>query len=136
MVPFLMALGMGMSVINGLAVLEGLFGRKGTEFVRTPKYGAAGGTRTTDWKKKAGSFNKKKLSLLPFVEIIFGLYLLFCASVAMWFDSAWGTVPFLIIFAVGYLYVGVLTIHSRWLAVRARALATIPEQAGAEALAA
>ncbi len=39
LVPFLMAIGMGISVINGIAVLEGLFGRKDTEFVRTPKYG-------------------------------------------------------------------------------------------------
>jgi cellulose synthase/poly-beta-1,6-N-acetylglucosamine synthase-like glycosyltransferase len=117
MVPFLMALGMGISVINGLAVLEGLFGRKNTEFVRTPKYGAAAGSK--EWKKKAGTF-KNKLSILPFIEIGLGLYLVGCTVSAVWTHSAVGTVPFLVIFSFGYLYVGVLTLHSRWLSNRAR----------------
>ncbi|MCL2639226.1 MAG: glycosyltransferase [Phycisphaerales bacterium] len=119
MVPMLMGLGMGICVMNALAVLEGLFGRQDTEFVRTPKYGSEG--RGTGWKKKAGTYNKKKLSLLPFVEIGFGLYLAVCAVAAIWMWQAWGTVPFLLIFSFGYLYVGGLTVHGRWVAERSRA---------------
>jgi hypothetical protein len=135
LVPILMALGMGISVMNGLAVLEGLFGRKDTEFVRTPKYGTAG-TGNADWKKKAGSFNKKKISFLPFVEITFGLYMAACAIMAISTGNAWGTVPFLIIFSFGYFYVGVLTFHSRWLTNRARNETADPLPPSAEAIAA
>lgn len=132
MVPFLMALGMGISLINTVAVLEGLFGRRDTEFVRTPKYGTAGGTA---WKKRAGAF-RKKIGLLPFIEIAFGLYMLGCIITAIYLKSAWGTLPFLVIFAFGYLYVGILSLHARYIAVRAsKAIAQAPEQK-AEALAA
>jgi hypothetical protein len=133
MVPFLMALGMGISVINGLAVLEGLFGRRDTEFVRTPKYGAAAMSR--EWKKKAGSFNMK-LGIVPWVELIFGIYLLGCTAMAIVNNAAIGTIPFLVIFAFGYLYVGVLTLQSRWLVARARAQDLRESQANTEALAA
>jgi hypothetical protein len=122
LVPFLMAIGMGIAVINGLAVLEGLFGRKDTEFVRTPKYGAAGTANKADWKKKAGAFQMKK-SLLPFIEMTFGFYLIGCIAIAVRHHAAWGTLPFLVIFAFGYLYVGMLTLHARWLSTRAAAQA-------------
>ncbi|HVX87101.1 MAG TPA: cellulose synthase family protein [Phycisphaerae bacterium] len=135
LVPFLMAIGMGISVINGVAVLEGLFGRRDTEFVRTPKYGTAGTRGGSDWKKKAGSF-KSKLSLLPFIEVVCGVYLVACIAVAVMTKAAAGTVPFLCIFAFGYLYVGLLTFHSRWLANRARAEARKAEEPAAEMLAA
>lgn len=133
MVPFLMALGMGISVINGLAVLEGLFGRRNTEFVRTPKYGASAGGK--EWKKKAGSF-KNKLSILPFVEIVLGLYLVACTALAVYNQNAVGTIPFLVIFSFGYLYVGVMTLHSRWLANRSQAEVVATAEENAEALAA
>jgi len=133
MIPFLMALGMGISVINGLAVLEGLFGRRDTEFVRTPKYGT--GAKGHEWKKRAGSF-KKKLDWLPFIEIAFGLYLAFCTFYAVWTRSAIGTIPFLVIFTVGYLYVGLMTMHSRWLTHRAHVEALQEVEEKAEALAA
>ena len=119
LIPVLLGLGMGISVINGLAVLEGLFGRKDTEFVRTPKYGAGAGAKH-DWKKKAGAF-KNKLSILPFIEILFGVYLVGCVVMAVLTHTAAGTIPFMVIFAFGYLYVGVLTLHSRWLSSRAKA---------------
>jgi cellulose synthase/poly-beta-1,6-N-acetylglucosamine synthase-like glycosyltransferase len=135
LVPFLMALGMGISLINAAAVLEGLFGRRDSEFVRTPKYGAAQGTRQ-EWRKKAGAF-KVKLGTLPFIEITFGLYMSACAAIAITTHTASGTVPFLIIFAVGYFYVGGLTLHSRWLNARSiKAQAVLETQKQAEALAA
>lgn len=133
MVPFLMALGMGISVMNGMAVLEGLFGRRDTEFVRTPKYGTSG---KAEWKKKAGTFSKKKTSVLPFIEILFGLYLAVCTSVAIITQIAWGTIPFLIMFSFGYFYVGFLTLHNRWLANRASREVPAAVAPAAEALAA
>src|SRR5262249_13077499 len=108
----------------------GLFGRKNTEFVRTPKYGANG-----DWKKKAGSF-KNKQSILPYIEIILGLYMAACTAMAVWTKSATGTIPFLMIFSFGYLYVGVLTLHRRWLSNRAKAELVAAPEVPAEAIAA
>ena len=134
MVPWLMALGMGVAVINAAAVLEGLFGRRDTEFVRTPKYGTASGSK--EWKKLAGAF-KVKLNVVPFIEIIFGVYMALCAALAIMTRSATGTIPFLIIFSIGYLYVGALTLHGRWLTGRAgKAQAVAEKKADAEVLAA
>jgi hypothetical protein len=120
-----MALGMGVAVINAAAVLEGLFGRRDTEFVRTPKYGTASGSK--EWKKRAGAF-KVKLNVVPVIEIIFGVYLALCATLALAMHSAMGTVPFLIIFSIGYLYVGALTLHSRWLTGRAPQAEVVAEK--------
>jgi cellulose synthase/poly-beta-1,6-N-acetylglucosamine synthase-like glycosyltransferase len=124
MVPVLMAIGAGVSVINCVAVLEGLFGRRDTEFVRTPKYGNAAGSKA--WKKRAPSF-KVKTGILPTIEITLGLYMALCTALAFWTASATGTIPFLIIFSFGYFYVGVLTLHSRWLTSRALKAEALPE---------
>jgi cellulose synthase/poly-beta-1,6-N-acetylglucosamine synthase-like glycosyltransferase len=124
MVPFLMALGTGISIMNAIAVLEGLFGRRDTEFVRTPKYGNAATSR--QWKQRAGAF-KVKLNMLPFVELIFGAYMGACATLGIVYNTAKGTVPFLIIFSFGYLYVGAMTLRSRWLASKAAKAAELVE---------
>lgn len=97
--PFLMALGIGMSVTNGKAVLEAVLGIR-SSFVRTPKYHVT--TRQDNWlgKKYCG-----KLGLWPMLEIAFGLYFLwvflYCAV-----NGNFGVLPFLLLFIVGYLYTG------------------------------
>ncbi len=123
MVPFLMALGMGISVINAMAVLEGLFGGRDGEFVRTPKYGS-NGKGHADWKRRAGTF-RKKVNLLPFIEIAMGLYLFGCIFISVTMGWALGTLPFLFIFMVGYLYVGILTLHSLVLSMGIRKTAPV-----------
>ena len=148
MIPMLMAIGMGISLINTIAVLEGLFGSKNSEFVRTPKYGSAGGSnQSKDWKKRAGAF-RTKLDFLPFVEIAFGLYMAVClvisiltarypGSVPYFRDPAPGTIPFVAIFMFGYLYVGLATLHNKWIAARAKPpILTKPLAAETEPLAA
>jgi len=122
MIPFLMAVGIGISVINGLAVLEGLFNRGEKEFVRTPKYGAA-----DQWKRRAGSF-KKSRSALPYVELLLGLYMLACVVASIVSRKALGTLPFLIIFSFGYLYVAVMTFYSRWVSQRAPSASQIKKE--------
>jgi len=134
MVPLLMAIGTGITVINAVAVLEGLFGRRDTEFVRTPKYGNASGS--TAWKKRAGAF-KVKGNILPVIELIFGAYMAVCAVLSFAMNSATGTIPFLAIFSFGYFYVGVQTLHSRWISARAvKEVALEEKKAEAAALAA
>jgi cellulose synthase/poly-beta-1,6-N-acetylglucosamine synthase-like glycosyltransferase len=112
MIPLLMALGTGISVMNGLAVLEGLFGRRDTEFVRTPKYGS-GKTAKGEWKKRAGAFRKRS-TWLPFIELSLGGYMFACIFIAIYKEWALGTIPFLFIFGFGYTYVGLLSLQSVW----------------------
>ncbi len=115
MVPLLMALGMGISLTNVVAALEGLF-RRGGEFVRTPKYGL-GARKAGDWKKRSGSF-RQKFTLLPYVELALGLYLAVCIVLSIDTDRALLCIPFMGIFMFGYLYVAVLTFQSQYLSRR------------------
>ena len=63
--PILLALGIGMSVNNGKAVLEALFSNN-SEFVRTPKYGI----EKKD-KKRTRSHYKALKSFAPIFELLF-----------------------------------------------------------------
>jgi cellulose synthase/poly-beta-1,6-N-acetylglucosamine synthase-like glycosyltransferase len=99
LLPFLMALGIGLSVTNGKAVIEALLGIK-SSFVRTPKFHVT--TRRDKW------FSKKyrgKLGFWPLLEIAFGVYFLWVIFYS--FDIGnYGVVPFLLLFLVGYFYTG------------------------------
>ena len=98
-IPLLLSVGIGMSVSNGRAVLEGLGGRD-TPFVRTPKYRIE--SRLDSWrpKKYRGTRN-----LLPAFEITLGLY--FTATVAYAISQQiFATLPFLVLFQVGFLATG------------------------------
>ena len=105
--PFVMALGIGLSVRNAIAVLEALWGHK-SEFVRTPKYRVeAGRKESKSWLKK--SSYRKRGGLYPYIEIILGLY--FASSVLYAAEMEnYATIPFLLLFVWGYLYTGVLSL--------------------------
>jgi len=104
--PFVMAMGIGMSVRNAVAVLEALFGVK-SEFVRTPKYKVeANGEKSDAWAKKK---YRKSAGLMPFVEVALGLY--FAAAVLYAIQNEnYATVPFFLLFVWGYLYTGVMSL--------------------------
>jgi cellulose synthase/poly-beta-1,6-N-acetylglucosamine synthase-like glycosyltransferase len=101
--PAVLAVGIGLSINNALAVLEGLFGRP-SEFRRTPKYRieAAG----DEWKHKR---YKGTLSLVPFVELALGLYFTAMAVYALAY-GIYGTLPFILIFQAGFLYTASLSL--------------------------
>jgi hypothetical protein len=100
-----MAIGIGLSINNARAVIEGLFGKDIT-FVRTPKHGIETSKRTT-WKKAAYRGNWSMHSLL---EVAFGLYFVVTIGLAI-ATGSYITVPFLILFMVGFLYVGGLSLY-------------------------
>ncbi|MCC7420754.1 MAG: hypothetical protein IT428_10750, partial [Planctomycetaceae bacterium] len=106
--PFLMALGIGISMNNARAALAGFFGEPG-EFVRTPKFGAA--AQSTAWKRDVGSMRRKqrKLKLQPFFELAMALYLLCCLILCLSDRKLTIGVPFLCLFMIGYLYVPLTT---------------------------
>ncbi len=109
--PFVMAVGIGLSVRNAMAVLEAIFGVK-SEFVRTPKYRVEGKTKQeTSWAKKT---YRKKAGWMPFAEVMLGLY--FVATVAYAFQNEnYATMPFLLLFVWGYLYTGLMSLAQTYL---------------------
>jgi cellulose synthase/poly-beta-1,6-N-acetylglucosamine synthase-like glycosyltransferase len=101
--PFLMALGIGLTVTNTRAVLEALLGKQ-SDFARTPKY-------HVESKKDKVRANKYRRGLgwVPWVELLIGCY--FAITVYYAIDNEnYITVPFLILFVVGYWYTGLMSL--------------------------
>lgn len=116
--PFLMSLGVGVGLNNAKAVVEAIWGaikKKPCEFVRTPKYGVTGQQRK--WKN-ASVFTLKRL-WLPVLEIGMGSYMLLCIYISLMWSFGQTSIPFLLIFATGYFYVGFSSLHALHLMNRA-----------------
>jgi cellulose synthase/poly-beta-1,6-N-acetylglucosamine synthase-like glycosyltransferase len=106
--PFVMAVGIGLAVRNSVAVLEALLGRE-SEFTRTPKYRIEGGRDT--WLRKA---YRRPAGLLPVVELALAAY--FAATIRYAFvNENYATIPFLVLFLVGYGYTGFMSLGQGWL---------------------
>lgn len=103
LLPMLLALAIGMSVNNARGVLEALFKRQ-SEFTRTPKYGQSSPVT----RKRAVRYLPIR-SFLPAVEVLFALYFGYCTLAAI-VSGAWTSVPFLLLFLVGFAYVATKSI--------------------------
>jgi cellulose synthase/poly-beta-1,6-N-acetylglucosamine synthase-like glycosyltransferase len=101
--PFLMALGIGLTITNTKAVLEALIGKK-SAFARTPKY------RVENKKDKVGATKyRRRLGWIPWAELLIGAY--FAMTVYYALDNEnYITVPFLLLFVVGYWYTGLMSL--------------------------
>ncbi len=97
--PFIMSLGIGLSMNNAKAVLEALLNQK-SGFARTPKHGIVG--KAQGWKEKK---YRGKLGILPFIEVGMGLYLTYAIVFAIE-REIWFSLPFLVLFQVGFLFCG------------------------------
>ena len=104
--PFVMAVGIGLSVRNALAVMEAILGVK-SEFVRTPKYRVEAGAHSDGaWARKK---YRKRAGWMPFAEVVLGLY--FAAAVVYALQNEnYATIPFLLLFVWGYLYTGLMSL--------------------------
>jgi len=101
--PFLMALGIGLTVTNTRAVLEALLGKK-SEFARTPKYHV----ESKKDKVRANNY-RRRLGWVPWIELLIGCY--FAITVYYAIDNEnYITVPFLILFVVGYWCTGLMSL--------------------------
>jgi cellulose synthase/poly-beta-1,6-N-acetylglucosamine synthase-like glycosyltransferase len=109
--PFLMALGIGLTVTNTKAVMEALFGIK-SPFVRTPKYRVA-----AKGEKSQAAKYRKRLKLEPWIELLLGCYFLL-AIIYTFYNQNYFTAPFLILFVLGYWYTGLMSLlqgrFERW----------------------
>jgi cellulose synthase/poly-beta-1,6-N-acetylglucosamine synthase-like glycosyltransferase len=106
-VPFLMAVGIGLSVNNTRAVFEALFNKQ-SEFTRTPKYRIE--ADTDDW---VGKKYRQSVAVQPLIEMGLGLYFTATVFYAL-ANGIYGTLPFLVLFQVGFLYTGVLSIVQQY----------------------
>ena len=109
--PFLMALGIGLTVTNTKAVMEAVFGIK-SAFARTPKYRVA----KKGEKSKAAKY-RKRLILAPWIELLIGTYFFF-AILYCFSNHNFFTAPFLVLFVIGYWYTGLMSLlqgrFERW----------------------
>ena len=101
--PFLMSIGIGLCVNNTRAVLEAIFGKQ-SEFARTPKYGIE--RDSDEW---VGKKYHQSVGVQPMIELALGLYFTATVFYAL-ANGIYGTLPFLMLFQVGFLYTGLLSI--------------------------
>jgi|HubBroStandDraft_5_1064220.scaffolds.fasta_scaffold08157_2 cellulose synthase/poly-beta-1,6-N-acetylglucosamine synthase-like glycosyltransferase len=101
--PLLMSLGIGLTITNTRAVLEALVGKQ-TAFARTPKY------RVESKKDKIFAVKyRKRLGWIPWIELLIGTY--FALAVFYAIDNEnYFTVPFLLLFVVGYWCTGLMSL--------------------------
>ena len=104
LLPMLMAVGVGLTMINTRAVLEALFGVQ-TSFVRTPKY--AIGERPMKLENKQ---YRARSGWLPYLEIGVGTYFLGMVVFAITTFN-FLSIPFLALFVVGYYWAGFTTLY-------------------------
>jgi cellulose synthase/poly-beta-1,6-N-acetylglucosamine synthase-like glycosyltransferase len=104
--PMVMAVGIGLAVNNTKAVIEAMIGHS-SEFTRTPKYGIR--ANGDGWRNKK---YHQALPIQPFIEVGLGLYFTGAVIYALQHDI-YGTLPFLVLFQVGFLYTGLLSIFQQ-----------------------
>jgi len=101
--PFLMALGIGLTITNTRAVMEALVGKQ-TAFARTPKYRVVAKT-----DKPIASKYRKRLGWIPWIELAIGTYFALTVVYAVQNEN-YITVPFLLLFVIGYWYTGAMSL--------------------------
>jgi cellulose synthase/poly-beta-1,6-N-acetylglucosamine synthase-like glycosyltransferase len=105
--PFLMSIGIGLCINNSRAVFEALFNKQ-SEFTRTPKYRIEGAA--DEWISKK---YHQSVAVQPLIELALGLYFTATVFYAL-ANQIYGTVPFLVLFQVGFLYTGLLSIVQQY----------------------
>jgi hypothetical protein len=101
--PFLMALGIGLTITNTKAVIEALIGKQ-SAFARTPKYSVV-----SKQDKVGATKYRKRLGWIPWVELLIGAYFALTVYYAVENEN-YITVPFLLLFVLGYWYTGLMSL--------------------------
>jgi len=101
--PAVLSVGIGLSINNAKAVIEGLLGSP-SEFTRTPKYRVEGAG--DEWKHKR---YRVAQSFVPLAEMLLGLYFTAMAAYAAAYEL-YGTLPFILLFQAGFLYAASLSL--------------------------
>jgi cellulose synthase/poly-beta-1,6-N-acetylglucosamine synthase-like glycosyltransferase len=123
LLPMIMAVGVGLTIVNTRAVLEAIFGVR-SGFVRTPKFGIECRPVNLQHKKY-----RRKSGWLPYFELAVGTYFLGMAAFAIQVNN-YLSLPFLLLFVGGYYWAGLATLYQenqgrlRWLEQRRLELKT------------
>ncbi len=105
LLPLLTITGFGLCLNTSIAVLEGLFGRGGV-FIRTPKLDLR------DAKKRPKPIDKAyfvPVSPLIWIEFLLGIYALI-TGIVLTPIIGWGLAPWMVVYALGFFYVGGLSL--------------------------
>ena len=105
--PMLLSLGIGMCLSNAKAVMEALVGVE-TGFVRTPKYRIE--SESDGWRAK---LYRGRRGYLPYIELLLGVYFTGAVVYAL-AHQIYGSLPFLLLFQVGFLYTGATSLGEYW----------------------
>jgi cellulose synthase/poly-beta-1,6-N-acetylglucosamine synthase-like glycosyltransferase len=116
--PFLMSIGIGLSINNTRAVFEAIFNKQ-SEFARTPKYHIEGAG--DEW---IGKKYHQTVAIQPLIELALGLYFTATVFYAL-ANQIYGTLPFLMLFQIGFLYTGLVSIVQQY-AGESDAVAELP----------
>ncbi len=101
--PFLMALGIGLSVNNSRAVVEALFHHE-TGFTRTPKHGVKRAGESVARKRYRATVNFQ-----PLVELGLAAYMTYGIMFVLE-REVYYSLPFLFLFQAGFGYVGLMSV--------------------------
>jgi cellulose synthase/poly-beta-1,6-N-acetylglucosamine synthase-like glycosyltransferase len=104
--PFVLALGIGLSISNARAVLEAVFNHQ-SPFARTPKYGSALAQRLRKKNRYAAFRNA-----FPIIELLFAIYFSYFVATA-WGNREFLSLPFLMLFQIGFAYVALTSLRER-----------------------
>ena len=105
--PFLMSIGIGLCINNTKAVFEAMFNKQ-SEFARTPKYRIEGDS--DEW---VGKKYRQSVAVQPIIELALGLYFTATVFYAL-ANGIYGTLPFLVLFQIGFLYTGLVSIVQQY----------------------
>lgn len=94
--PAFLTVSMGLSLHNGLAVLEGIFGLK-SAFIRTPKFNIT--SKEDKWQSNV--YIKPKINLLTILEGVLSLYFLFGIASGIYLHD-WGLLIFHVMLTLGF----------------------------------
>jgi hypothetical protein len=103
-----MTVSMGLSLHNGIAVLEGFLGRK-TPFIRTPKFNAT----NDDAGNKNNSYTKYKLDLSTLAELLLGIYFIVAMILGVYLQD-YGLFLFHAMLAIGFITVSYQSFRLLW----------------------
>jgi len=97
--PAFLSISMGLSLHNGIAVVEGYLGRK-TPFIRTPKFNL----QQKNEKWEGNKYLRTKLTLVNFLELILAFYFAFGMVKGIQLQE-YGLLPFHLMLTFGFLVV-------------------------------
>jgi cellulose synthase/poly-beta-1,6-N-acetylglucosamine synthase-like glycosyltransferase len=120
MLPLLVVVGFGISLSTSIGVLEGITGKKASEWVVTPKLNLSDSSKQN---MSTARSNLKPVSRLVWAEIGLALYALVTILVLAP-SLGWGMIPWMALYILGFFYIAGLNViqHYPKLARRIKAL--------------